>query len=45
MIGKDEGSKLVYVDPKKNVHCNLGVIEPSSQFDLYDLDEGVPQED
>lgn len=42
---KDEGSKLVYIDPKEYGHCNLGVIEPSNPFDLYDLDEGMPQED
>ena len=42
---KDEGSKLVYIDPKEYGHCNLGVIEPNNPFVVYDLNDGLPQED
>lgn len=44
-VSKDEGSKQVYIDPKEYGHCTLGVIEPNNPFVVYDLNDGLPQED
>ena len=44
-VNKDEGSKQVYIDPKEYGQCTLGVIEPSNPFVVYDLNDGMPQED
>jgi len=44
-ITREDGGKVEYIDPKEYGHCTLGVIEPSNPFDVYDLNEGLLQED
>ena len=44
-VTREDGGKVHYIDPKEYGQCTLGVIEPSNPFVVYDLDDGMPQED
>ena len=43
-ITREDGGRVEYIDPKEYGHCNLGVIETNNPFDVYDLNDGLPQE-
>jgi|TARA_B100001093_G_scaffold7860_1_gene7619 hypothetical protein len=44
-ITREDGGKVHYIDPKEYGQCTLGVTEPNNPFVVYDLNDGLPQED